>query len=104
MKTDDETWDGEWVETLIDKHPWLRTVKDEVTGGSPPSRWFVPRGRRWPLLCLTVYSRYPIPPVGVRISVSRKDAADAWFTDCNLPISLLPMMIESLSDIGKDSR
>jgi len=96
----DDLWASEeWIPTSLDRHPWLRENKEEIGPWSNDRRWFVPRGHRWPLLCLTVYPAYSRPPVGVLISASYKVGADGWFTDCNLPRALVPTLIEMLVEL-----
>jgi len=97
----DELWaSSDWVPTSVEKHPWLKENKEEgrYSEGDKAKRWFVPRGHRWPLLCVSVYAEYPSHPKGVCILVSHKAATDAWFTNCSLPRDLVPALIEMLAD------
>lgn len=105
MEVSDELWaSADWVPTSVDRHPWMRKNKAELEmapENESPSRWFIPRGYQWPLLCVSVYETYPFKPVGVLVSVSYKGAADGWFKECSLPRALVSALIEMLGKIGK---
>jgi hypothetical protein len=92
----DELWAGEWRQISPDKHAWLRNRDAEETV-HVDQRWFAPRKRQWPLLCISVYTRYPLSPVGIRVAVSYKLSADAYFeSDCSLPPALVSTLAQML--------
>lgn len=93
-----------WVRVNETTHKWLSAPEVIAERGdfvSPDSetRWYAPAGKEFPLLCLTVYSNYVKNINGVLISTSYKDAADAWFADCALPVALLPELMDMLGKI-----
>lgn len=91
----DALWAGAWELTFVENHAWLQQNRDELSD-TGTVRWFTPRGHLWPLLCMTVWSEYPQSPTGVRISISHKESADAWFNDCSLPRALVPALVGML--------
>lgn len=92
---------GSWDSTSTEKHPWLQRFKEEIDDGEGAQvRWFVPRGQhRWPLLKLVVWSNFPAALGGVMISAAFKENAEDYFTNCPLPIALVPQLIEMLSHV-----
>lgn len=96
----DELWaSSEWEQRTAGNHRWLRESAEELGRDIVDGyerRWFAPKRKMWPLLCVSVYQNYPKKPPGVLISVSHKTDKEAWFEDCTLPPVLVPVLIEML--------
>lgn len=91
----------EWEPTTIKDHRWLNENREDLGDFiDARKRWFVPRGKMWPLLLVTVYTHYPMRPRGVRVVFSYKENDGAWFVDCSLPRKLVPVLIELLGQIN----